>query len=51
MGQSFREQLAQSIALSQRVITKITGRKTHLPLLLQIYSKSLSVLWFYHLLA
>ncbi|KAG7214689.1 hypothetical protein INR49_010581 [Caranx melampygus] len=26
MGQSFREQLAQSIALSQRVITKITGR-------------------------
>ncbi|XP_022610484.1 myomegalin-like isoform X2 [Seriola dumerili] len=26
MGQSFREQLAQSIALSQRVVTKISGR-------------------------
>ncbi|XP_067385108.1 myomegalin-like isoform X5 [Channa argus] len=26
MGQSFREQLAQSIALAQRVVTKISGR-------------------------
>uniref|UniRef100_A0A665T2A8 Uncharacterized protein n=1 Tax=Echeneis naucrates TaxID=173247 RepID=A0A665T2A8_ECHNA len=31
MGQSFREQLAQSIALSQRVVTKISGRKRHCP--------------------
>ncbi len=27
MGQSFREQLAQNIALAQRVVTKISGRK------------------------
>lgn len=27
MGQSFREQLAQSTALAQRVVTKISGRK------------------------
>lgn len=32
MGQSFREQLAQSTALAQRVVTKISGRKKHLPL-------------------
>uniref|UniRef100_A0AAZ1X7W0 Olduvai domain-containing protein n=1 Tax=Oreochromis aureus TaxID=47969 RepID=A0AAZ1X7W0_OREAU len=30
MGQSFREQLAQSTALAQRVVTKISGRKEHL---------------------
>lgn len=30
MGQSFREQLAQNIALAQRVVTKISGRKGHL---------------------
>ena len=29
MGQSFREQLAQSSALAQRVGTKISGRKWH----------------------
>ena len=29
MGQSFREQLAQSTALAQRVVTKISGRKKH----------------------
>lgn len=27
MGQSFREQLAQSTALAHRVVTKISGRK------------------------
>lgn len=27
MGQSFREQLAQSTALAQRVVTKISGSK------------------------
>lgn len=32
MGQSFREQLAQSTALAQRVVTKISGRKEPLPL-------------------
>lgn len=30
MGQSFREQLAQSSALAQRVLTKISGRKENL---------------------
>lgn len=30
MGQSFREQLAQNIALAQRVVTKISGREEHL---------------------
>uniref|UniRef100_A0A3B5Q5E2 Olduvai domain-containing protein n=1 Tax=Xiphophorus maculatus TaxID=8083 RepID=A0A3B5Q5E2_XIPMA len=30
MGQSFREQLAQSSALAQRVLTKISGRKKNL---------------------
>lgn len=30
MGQSFREQLAQNIALAQRVVTKISGRKDQL---------------------
>lgn len=30
MGQSFREQLAQSTALAQRVFTKISGRKKNL---------------------
>uniref|UniRef100_A0A672HK81 Olduvai domain-containing protein n=1 Tax=Salarias fasciatus TaxID=181472 RepID=A0A672HK81_SALFA len=30
MGQSFREQLAQSSALAQRVLTKISGRKQRL---------------------
>lgn len=29
MGQSFREQLAQNIALAQRVVTKISGRREH----------------------
>lgn len=32
MGQSFREQLAQNTALAQRVVTKISGRKEHLPI-------------------
>uniref|UniRef100_A0A3Q1EII1 Olduvai domain-containing protein n=1 Tax=Acanthochromis polyacanthus TaxID=80966 RepID=A0A3Q1EII1_9TELE len=32
MGQSFREQLAQSTALAQRVVTKISGRKERLPI-------------------
>lgn len=32
MGQSFREQLAQNIALAQRVVTKINGRKEHVML-------------------
>lgn len=31
MGQSFREQLAQSTALAHRVVTKISGRKKPLP--------------------
>uniref|UniRef100_A0A3Q0S8H7 Uncharacterized protein n=1 Tax=Amphilophus citrinellus TaxID=61819 RepID=A0A3Q0S8H7_AMPCI len=39
MGQSFREQLAQSTALAQRVVTKISGRKEHF--LIQTHSKSL----------
>lgn len=30
MGQSFREQLAQNIALAQRVVTKIGGCEEHL---------------------
>lgn len=30
MGQSFREQLAQNIALAQRVVTKISGREERL---------------------
>lgn len=42
MGQSFREQLAQNIALAQRVVTKISGRREH-PL---IFLCCHSVCWF-----
>lgn len=46
MGQSFREQLAQNTALAQRVVTKISGRKEHLPITHFMFY-SFTFLWFF----
>lgn len=51
MGQSFREQLAQSSALAQRVITKIRGRKDNVHIsptpLSSSFAKAALILLFY----